>query len=208
MFAFLSHALSPVHLQGDLGDEADGMKGDTIKLLSDDDGSRKRGVPCGHLERHISQDSLCFQVVSAGTSAMARLHFGRRTTTDGADCVISFDETAQMLSHAGVDGALGPGCGFFVSLENEDLCFFFFQKIFEGVGDSTGPHHECLFSDSEQIHVGSSCPCSQKSQSGEGDRRETRVSNDVTVWNPVQHGATSLISLVLWPGAVWTSSRF
>ena len=25
---------------------------------------------------------------------------------DGADCVSSFDETAQMLSHAGVDGAL------------------------------------------------------------------------------------------------------
>ena len=40
----LSHAPSPVHRQGDLGDEVDGMKGDTTKLLSDDDGNRKRGV--------------------------------------------------------------------------------------------------------------------------------------------------------------------
>ena len=45
------HAPSPVHRQGDLGHEVDGMKGDTIKLLSDDDGNRKRGVPCGHLAR-------------------------------------------------------------------------------------------------------------------------------------------------------------
>ena len=31
---------------------------------------------------------------------------------DGADCVSSFDETAQMLSHAGVDGALERSCAF------------------------------------------------------------------------------------------------
>ena len=44
-------ASSSVRRQGDLGDEVDGIKGDTIKLRSDDDGSRKRGVPCGHLAR-------------------------------------------------------------------------------------------------------------------------------------------------------------
>ena len=48
------HALSQVHWQGALDDGVDGMKGDTIKLLSDDDGSRKRGVPCGHLARQLS----------------------------------------------------------------------------------------------------------------------------------------------------------
>ena len=49
----LSHAPSPVHRQGDLGDEVDGMQGDTIKLRRDDDGSRKRGVSCVHLARHV-----------------------------------------------------------------------------------------------------------------------------------------------------------
>ena len=33
---------------------------------------------------------------------------------DGADCVISFDETEQMLNHAGVDGAHERSCGFFL----------------------------------------------------------------------------------------------
>ena len=41
---FLSHSLSQVHRKSDLGDVVDGTKGDTIELLSDDDGGRKRGV--------------------------------------------------------------------------------------------------------------------------------------------------------------------
>ena len=36
---------------------------------------------------------------------------------DGADCVSSFDETAQMLNHAGVDGALERSCAFLFLLE-------------------------------------------------------------------------------------------
>ena len=40
----LSHAPSQVHRKGDLGDEVDGMKGDTIKLLSGDDDRPKRGA--------------------------------------------------------------------------------------------------------------------------------------------------------------------
>ena len=35
----LSHAPSTVHRQGDLGDEVDGTKRDTIRVLSDDDGA-------------------------------------------------------------------------------------------------------------------------------------------------------------------------
>ena len=55
------------------------MKGDTIKLLSDDDGSRKRGVPCGHLARQ----SFFFKL----SLLEPRLLFGRWTTNgDGADC--------------------------------------------------------------------------------------------------------------------------
>ena len=38
---------------------------------------------------------------------------------DGADCVSSFDETAQMLSHAGVDGALERSCVFLSLYEME-----------------------------------------------------------------------------------------
>ena len=38
---------SQVHRQGGLGDEVNGMKGDTIKLLNEDDGRSKRGVLCG-----------------------------------------------------------------------------------------------------------------------------------------------------------------
>ena len=101
---FLSHTLSPVHRQGDLGDEADGMKGDTIKLRSDDDGNRKRGVPCGHLARQSSFSGCLFLNLSDGEAS-----FG-----DGADCVSSFDETVQMLSHA---GALEKGCGFLFLLK-------------------------------------------------------------------------------------------
>ena len=56
---------SQVHRKGDVGDEVEGMKVDTLKLRSDVDGSRKRGVSYGHLARHISQDSPLFQVVSS-----------------------------------------------------------------------------------------------------------------------------------------------
>ena len=49
---------------------------------------------------------------------MAKLLFGHWTTTaTGADCVSSFDETAQMLSHAGVDGALERSCAFLFLLK-------------------------------------------------------------------------------------------
>ena len=51
------------------------------------------------LARHISQ-TVFFQVVSSGND------------NGGADCVTSFDETVQMLSYAGVDGALERSCGF------------------------------------------------------------------------------------------------
>ena len=36
---------------------------------------------------------------------------------DGADCVISFDETVQRLSRAGVDGAFERSCGFLFLLK-------------------------------------------------------------------------------------------
>ena len=78
----------------------------TIKLRSDDDGSRKQGVPNGQLVRHISQDSLfsscLFLNLSDGEASFRALD----DNGDGADCVSSFDETVQMLSHAGVDGHL------------------------------------------------------------------------------------------------------
>ena len=40
---------------------------------------------------------------------------------DGADCVSSFDDTMQMLSHAGVDGALERSCAFLFLLTEERL---------------------------------------------------------------------------------------
>ena len=101
----LSRALPHVNRKGDLGDEADGMKGDTIKLLSDDDGNRKRGVPCRHLAGQFFSSCL-FWNLSDGEAS-----FRSHGNGDGADCVISFDETVQMLSHAGVDGALERSCG-------------------------------------------------------------------------------------------------
>ena len=55
------------------------MKGDTVKLLSDDDGSRKRGVPCGHLARRISQG---FISVTGRTRATAPTEQLRRDSAD------------------------------------------------------------------------------------------------------------------------------
>ena len=89
---FLPH----VHRKGDLGDEVDGMKGDTIKSFSNDDGSRKRGVPCGHLSRHISQDSLffhsCLLKLSGGEASISvagrqrrRCRLCEQLRRDGAD---------------------------------------------------------------------------------------------------------------------------
>ena len=43
----LSHDLSQVHGKGDLGDEVDGVKGDAIELLNDDDGRPTNGALCG-----------------------------------------------------------------------------------------------------------------------------------------------------------------
>ena len=50
---FLSHAQSPVHRQGDLGDEVDGLNGDTIKLLSDD--RPKRGALWNSRKTRVAQ---------------------------------------------------------------------------------------------------------------------------------------------------------
>ena len=82
---FLSHALSQVHRR------------------SDDDGSRKRGVPCGRLTLNLPDGEASFRSLD--------------DNGDGADCVISFGETVQMLSHAGVDGALERCCGFLFLLQ-------------------------------------------------------------------------------------------
>ena len=62
----LSHALSQVHRQGHLGDEVDGIKGDAVELLGDDDGCRKRSVPCGHLVRQ--RDLVVCAVVTSVTT--------------------------------------------------------------------------------------------------------------------------------------------
>ena len=79
------------------------MKGDTIKLRSGDDGSRKRGVFSGHLAGHISQDSLFFSSFLCLNLSDGEVSFRPLDDTgDGADCVISFDETVPTLSHAGV----------------------------------------------------------------------------------------------------------
>ena len=99
------------------------MKGDTVKLPSDDDGSRKRGVPRGHLARDISQDSVFFS-----SCLFWKLPDGEApflSLDDNGDCVSSFDETAQVLNHAGVDGALEGSCSF-LSLETRSsgLCNF------------------------------------------------------------------------------------
>ena len=47
--SLLFHAPSQVHWKGSTT---------LVKLLNDDDGSRKQGLPCGHLARHISKDTL------------------------------------------------------------------------------------------------------------------------------------------------------
>ena len=104
VFPFLFHAPAQVHRKGDLGDESDGLKGDTIKLLSDDDGSRKRGVSRKtHVTRQFFFFSSCLLLNLFDGKASCR---SLDDKGDDADCVRSFDETAQMLSHAGVNDAL------------------------------------------------------------------------------------------------------
>ena len=59
----------------------------------------------------ISQDSFfsscLFWNLSDGEASFRSLD----DNGDGADCVISVDETVQMRSHAGVDGAYERSCG-------------------------------------------------------------------------------------------------
>ena len=66
------------------------MMGGTIKLLNGDDGRRKRGEPCGHLARHISQDSPFFKLslldLSDGEASLPSLD----DNGEGGDCVSSF----------------------------------------------------------------------------------------------------------------------
>ena len=50
----LCHALSQVHRQGDLGDEVDGMKDDTVELLDDDDGWPERGALWNSRKTHVT----------------------------------------------------------------------------------------------------------------------------------------------------------
>ena len=86
------------------------IKGDTIKLLNDDDDRPKRGA----LE--LSQDMSC-KTVLFSSFIFLNLSVGEtlfRSLDDNGDgaCVSSFDETVQMLGHSGVDGALERSCGF------------------------------------------------------------------------------------------------
>ena len=78
---FCPMPLSQVHRQADLGDEEDGSKGDAVKFLGDEDGCRKRGVLCGHLARHISQDSLTLSWCEVSPQLL--------DDNDGGDCVKS-----------------------------------------------------------------------------------------------------------------------
>ena len=113
------------------------MKGDTVKLLSDDDGSRKRGVPRGHLARDITQDSVFFSSCLFWNLPDGEAPF--LSLDDNGDCVSSFDETAQVLNHAGVDGALERSCSFLFLLKRGALACV----IFERVGSSTSRVHQC-----------------------------------------------------------------
>ena len=69
------------------------------------------------ISQEISQDSLF------SSCLLLNLFDGKASfrslddNGDGADCVSSFDETAQMLSHAGVDGALERSCAFLFLLK-------------------------------------------------------------------------------------------
>ena len=55
----LSHALSQVHRKGDLGDEVDGMKGDTVKLLSDDDDRPQKGALWNSRKTRVASGVRC-----------------------------------------------------------------------------------------------------------------------------------------------------
>ena len=119
----LSHALSQVHQKGARRDnnelewedsqksrvEEHATNHDSNKLRSDDNDSRNRGVSCGDLARHILHDSPFFTLswnLSDGEASFGPLD----DNGGGADCVSSIDEAVQMLSYAGVDGALERNC--------------------------------------------------------------------------------------------------
>ena len=69
----LFYALSQVRRQGDLGGEVDGIKGDAVKFLGDDDGCRKRGVPFWSSRKtHLSK-------LSCGSTSYCELSHGVRS---------------------------------------------------------------------------------------------------------------------------------
>ena len=73
----LFYALSQVHRQGDLGDEVDGIKGDAVKFLGDDDGCRMRRCALWSSRKTV----LCIHLLMVlGLAADGN---------DGGDCVKS-----------------------------------------------------------------------------------------------------------------------
>ena len=58
VFSF-SDAPSQVHWQGEFGDEVDGMKGDTMKLLNDDDDRPKRSALWNSRKTRVARCVCC-----------------------------------------------------------------------------------------------------------------------------------------------------
>ena len=134
----LSHDLSQVHRKGDLGDEDDGKKGDTIMLLNGDDGRPKRGALCGS---HKTVVPNCVNVWFYCVASFAVL-FGAsavRVKTDAlvispllvpCVCVVGFRRSSPQLMRRFLwpcDSTGGcaqtRGCGW---LAKGQSCMFFF----------------------------------------------------------------------------------
>ena len=108
--------------------DAEGNLSHPVKLQNDDNDIRKRGVPCGHLARHISQETLVGSPLFFCNLCHGQVSPQLLNGNDGADCVIFFDKPVKMWSFAGVDGALEPSCGFLLHLKQRSvLCVAFLQ---------------------------------------------------------------------------------
>ena len=116
--SLLSHAVSQVRRQGDLGDEVGGIKGETVELLDDDDGCRKRGVPSGHLARHISRNCLvdppliANSLMVCGLAAASGRQRRRRLDTCGPGvcvycCYFRYNQAISSLWLLGGNGDVG-----------------------------------------------------------------------------------------------------
>ena len=110
----LSHDLSQVHRKGDIGDEDDGKKGDTIMLLNGDGGRPKRGALCGFHKTIVPNCvNVCFiacllAVLFGGSAVGVKTGALVVSLVPWSVCVVGFSVVIRQFDDVACNGFRGP----------------------------------------------------------------------------------------------------